>query len=118
MNSRNLGLETFLTKEKNITMQGFILEIIAFDNLVDNDYVFFLNVFWSLTDENIFLSDAIHSATIEVDEHGTIATAATVLRMQARCAVFPMNIEFNKPFLFVLQLDETILFLGRFESPS
>jgi len=72
----------------------------------------------SLTDEDIFLSDAIHSATIEVDEVGTIATAATVLRMQARCAVFPMIIEFNKPFLFVLQLDEMILFLGRFESPS
>ena len=46
MNFQNLGLETFLTKEKNITMQGFILEIIAFDNFVDNDYVFFsLNVF-------------------------------------------------------------------------
>ena len=103
-------------------MQGFILEIIAFDNFVDNDNhnlcFFSLNVFWSLTDEDIFLSGAIHSATIEVDEHGTIATAATVLRMQARCAVFPINIEFNKPFLFVLQLDETILFLGRFESPS
>ena len=41
MNSRNLGLETFLTKEKNITMQGFILEIIDFDNVVDNYYVFF-----------------------------------------------------------------------------
>jgi serine protease inhibitor len=60
----------------------------------------------------------LHSATIEVDEVGTVAAAATVVRMQARCAVFPMAIKFDKPFIFAIQMNETILFLGRFSSPN
>merc|ERR1711892_515706 len=67
-----------------------------------------------MTDEDVFISDAIHQATIDVDECGTVATAATAVVMMLRCMPAPPQIiTIDKPFLFFLHKNDNILFAGR-----
>ena len=72
-----------------------------------------------LTNEKVFIGDALHSASIEVDEHGTVAAAATSITMVNFCLPAP-PIEFkaNKPFLYFIRTEETILFMGRYQYPE
>merc|ERR1712193_271993 len=67
-----------------------------------------------MTDADVFISDAIHQATIDVDENGTVAAAATAVVMMLRCMPAPPQIiTIDKPFLFVLHKNDNILFAGR-----
>lgn len=67
-----------------------------------------------MTDSDVFISDAIHQATIDVDENGTVAAAATAVVMMLRCMPAPPKIiTIDKPFLFLLHKNENILFAGR-----
>ena len=62
---------------------------------------------------NIFVCSFIR-ATIDVDESGTVAAAATAVVMMLRCAPAPPQIiTIDKPFLFVLHKNDNILFAGR-----
>jgi len=71
---------------------------------------------------DLFISEVIHQAFVEVNEEGTEAAAATAVIM-AITAVEPYQIpEFkaNHPFIFAIQENETgsILFIGRVDNPT
>lgn len=65
------------------------------------------------------LSGANHLTQIEVDEVGTEAVAVTGIAAGGFGAAAPPAPEFraDRPFLFVLRTNETILFVGRVENP-
>jgi serpin B len=74
--------------------------------------------------KNLFISDVIHQAFIDVNEEGTEAAAATAVVI--RLAAAPANPEpvpvfrVDHPFIFLIQDDETgaILFMGRVINPA
>jgi serpin B len=72
--------------------------------------------------EDLELGDAFHAATIEVDEEGTVATAATALDEEAGVAEPPPPIEIraDRPFLYLIHHRPTgaNLFVGRCLDPS
>ncbi len=68
--------------------------------------------------EDLYVSEVLHKAKIEVDEEGTKAAAATVIVESDTTAILePEYYEFvaDRPFIYVLQDTKTgmILFLGR-----
>jgi serpin B len=69
---------------------------------------------------DLYVSGAFHQATIEVDEIGTTATAATALVVSATSAPPPAAIRADRPFIFAIEHDETgePLFLGRVIDPT
>ena len=82
--------------------------------------------FSKMTPSNdLYISDVIHKAFIEIDEKGTEAAAATAVIMQVESVSDyhkPKPVEFiaDHPFLFYIIDDETkaILFMGRLMNPS
>lgn len=71
--------------------------------------------------EPLEIADVIHQAFIAVDEKGTEAAAATAVVMRATTAPLEVvQLTIDRPFLFVIQDDETgaILFLGRVTDPT
>ncbi|GBG91362.1 hypothetical protein CBR_g52249 [Chara braunii] len=96
---------------KDIGMKSaFDLEISDFSNLFD------------CQDRGICISDVLHDVCVEVDEHGTVAVAATVVVMLAGCSrTPPPPNEFivDHPFLFMIREDRSgvALFLGRVVDP-
>ena len=71
--------------------------------------------------EPLMIADVIHQAFIAVDEMGTEAAAATAVVMRATSAPQrPVELRIDRPFLFLIQDDETgaILFMGRLVDPS
>lgn len=68
----------------------------------------------------LFLLDVVHKAFVSVDERGTEAAAATGAVMQALSGAAPATLHLDRPFLFLIQDDETgsILFLGRVMDPG
>lgn len=67
---------------------------------------------------DLFISQVIHKAFVEVNEEGTEAAAATgVLMMRSR--VPTMTFKADHPFIFFIRHNksQTILFFGRFCSP-
>jgi serpin B len=73
---------------------------------------------------DLYISDVVHKAFIEIDEKGTEAAAATAVVMQVE-SVMPSKVERPKefiadhPFLFYIIDNETkaILFMGRMMNP-
>uniref|UniRef100_A0A803WCH3 Serpin B10 n=1 Tax=Ficedula albicollis TaxID=59894 RepID=A0A803WCH3_FICAL len=68
--------------------------------------------------KDLFISQVIHKAFVEVNEEGTEAAAATgVLMMRSR--VLTTTFKADHPFLFFIRHNksQTILFFGRFCSP-
>jgi serpin B len=78
--------------------------------------------FSGITDaEQLFISEVIHQANIDVDEEGTEAAAATAVVMRATSAPEPpVSLRVDRPFLFALRDVPTgaVLFLGRVGDPS
>jgi len=72
--------------------------------------------------ENIFINRVMHSTYIEIDEEETEAAAATGIEMRVTAVEpeTPPMIEFNKPFLFLIENTETetILFMGQLKEPN
>jgi len=70
---------------------------------------------------NLFISDVIHKAFIDVAEKGTEAAAATAVVMRDGAAA-PMGllVDATRPFLYFLYDQPTgaILFMGRVQDPS
>ena len=70
---------------------------------------------------DLFLSDVVHKAFVEVNEEGTEAAAATGV-MVAATAMAPRPIEFraDHPFVFLIKDNKTdsILFIGRVTDPT
>ncbi len=69
-------------------------------------------------DQNVYMSQVFHSSFIQVDEKGSEAAAATAVEM--RLESMPMAIEFNRPFIFIIEEKETgsILFIGQLANPA
>merc|ERR1711915_409436 len=83
-----------------------------FDQSIKHDYS-------KMTVQDVFISAAIHKATIEVDEEETVAAAATGMVMMMRCMPMPpMEITVDKPFLFFIRSNDKILFAGRLTNPA
>jgi serpin B len=71
--------------------------------------------------ESLEIADVIHQAFIAVDEKGTEAAAATAVVMRSVSAPLqPVELRIDRPFLFLIQDDETgaILFMGRVADPK
>ena len=71
--------------------------------------------------EDLFISDAIHKATIEVDEKGTVAAAATAMVASDSWGVDepePLEITIDKPFLFFIRSGNHVIFAGRVVDPT
>ena len=68
--------------------------------------------------KNLYISDVVHKAFVEVNEEGTEAAAATAVGMRATS--MPPMFEANHPFLFLIRenLTGTFLFIGRVMDPS
>src|SRR5690606_15118498 len=71
-------------------------------------------------DLNLAIGDVIHKAIIDVNEKGTEAAAATaVVIVDTSVPVADVELDLNRPFLFLIRDVETnaILFLGRLADP-
>lgn len=69
--------------------------------------------------DKLVISDVLHKATMEIDEQGTVASAATAVVMMAATAMMPLEIKIDRPFLTVIEDKSTgsILFLGLINKP-
>ena len=67
---------------------------------------------------SLHIGAVLHEAVVEVDEQGTVATAATAVVMQKESARRVVTVRADRPFLFLLVDDVTqaILFVGRVNS--
>lgn len=68
----------------------------------------------------LFISDVLHKAMIDVNEHGTEAAAATLVAIAAAAKPEPpVEIRVDRPFLFLIhdRATESILFMGRVMDP-
>jgi serpin B len=67
---------------------------------------------------DLFVSDVVHEATIEVNEEGTEAAAATAVRVRTKSQ--PPSFRADHPFLYLIIENRTgsMLFLGRVVDPS
>jgi serpin B len=73
------------------------------------------------TRDPLYVADVVHEATIDVDERGTEASAATGTTLSATIALKGgQAISIDRPFLFALRDREsqTVLFLGRVLDPT
>lgn len=72
-------------------------------------------------DDNLFLSTLVQKAYIDVNENGTEAAAVTIaVIMEEGSAMAPIEIRFDRPFLFVIRDTKTgtILFIGQLMQPE
>ena len=76
-------------------------------------------------DPNLFISDVLHKAFIDVNEEGTEAAAATAVVMELKAGPGgeePERVVFdcNHPFLYMIQHQKTgtILFMGVMDNPN
>ena len=68
---------------------------------------------------DLYISQVIHQAFVEVNEEGTEAAAATAVVMD-KIAMVPNIFKADHPFIFIIQEKETgnILFMGRVNDPT
>ena len=70
--------------------------------------------------KDLFISDVIHQAYIDVNEQGTEAAAATAIAMEMTSMPGDtIEIKFDRPFIYLIydQTTETIVFMGRVLAP-
>lgn len=71
---------------------------------------------------DLFISEVIHKAFVDVDESGTEAAAATavIMKLTAAPAEEPVELKIDRPFIFLIRDLPTgsILFLGRVLDPT
>jgi serpin B len=95
-----------------------VLKALGVTDAFDNDRADYSGM---TQQERLFISAALHQATIEVDEQGTVATAATAIVMDTTSArVDPQRISLDRPFFFVIHDVEARIpvFVGRVADPS
>lgn len=77
--------------------------------------------FQGMTDEQVYLDQAIHKAFVNVNEEGAEAAAITALVVRAQSGPPEPRHEFvaDHPFVFIIQENNTdeILFIGRLANP-
>ncbi|GMS78295.1 hypothetical protein PENTCL1PPCAC_470, partial [Pristionchus entomophagus] len=70
--------------------------------------------FSKISDIRFYVSAIHHKATIEINEHGTEASAATAMTSTRKRPRPPPVIVFDRPFLFGITHNQHILFIGQF----
>ncbi len=76
--------------------------------------------FNGISDHSVYLSNAFHQATVEVNETGTEASASTViLGMSKGIAEKTPIFKANRPFFYIIKenSEDEILFMGRMNDP-
>ncbi len=79
--------------------------------------------FSGMTDtDELFISEVIHKAFVDVDEEGTEAAAATAVIMEAKAMPMmeePVEMRVDHPFIFLIRdKTGTVLFMGRVLNPA
>ena len=79
--------------------------------------------FSNISDKKLYVTDALHKANIDFTEKGIKAAATTVIHMTCGMALreeMPINININKPFLYVIRDKDTgeIWFIGTVCEPN
>ena len=67
---------------------------------------------------DMYLSEVVHKAFVEVNEEGTEAAAATAAIVEIEC--MPMEFHATRPFVFVIKdnMSGAILFMGHLMNPN
>ena len=67
-----------------------------------------------ITKELLFVSEAMHKTTIEVNEEGTVATGATFVKVMTRSLFLGPEMNVDHPFCFLIldKTTSTMLFIG------
>nr|XP_055055224.1 alpha-1-antitrypsin homolog [Misgurnus anguillicaudatus]XP_055055226.1 alpha-1-antitrypsin homolog [Misgurnus anguillicaudatus]XP_055055227.1 alpha-1-antitrypsin homolog [Misgurnus anguillicaudatus]XP_055055228.1 alpha-1-antitrypsin homolog [Misgurnus anguillicaudatus] len=76
--------------------------------------------FSGFTEEKMFISKAVHQASLDIDEEGTTAAAVTTVEFRPM-SYHPLKVlHFNRPFMIFLidQKNYNILFIGKIENPT
>ena len=70
--------------------------------------------------ENMFISDILHKAFVDVNEEGTEAAAATAVVAVTRGYTPSRNFIADRPFIFIIRERKTqsILFMGKLAMPE
>jgi serpin B len=70
----------------------------------------------------LYISQVLHKAIVEVSEEGTEAAAATAIVMKTRMMASKKPREFfcDRPFLFIINdnIKNNILFIGKYVKPN
>ncbi|XP_062873821.1 plasma serine protease inhibitor-like [Trichomycterus rosablanca] len=73
-----------------------------------------------ISDQNLFISEAVHEATLDVDEAGATAAAVTGISFMPLSFHFTETLKFNRPFIIFItdQITKNILFMGKIVNPE
>jgi len=95
-----------------------VLKQMGITSIFDPSTADLSNMFQKGNTEDISLTDFTHEATIEVDENGVKASAATGAGFAGRS--IPQFVSVDKPFLFLIRHEATgsTLFLGKVTKPQ
>ncbi|XP_030374814.1 leukocyte elastase inhibitor [Scaptodrosophila lebanonensis] len=88
-------------KLKQLGINKMFTDGAEFDNLLESP-------------EGLSVSNVLHKATIEVNEEGTEAAAATGIIMMTRMMLLPLQFVADRPFFYVIWNKRNILFAGAF----
>lgn len=71
-------------------------------------------------EKDLYLSNVVHKAFVEINEEGTEAAAATGVSMGITAIVTPLVFRADHPFIFLIRENQTgsILFVGRIVDPT
>ncbi|XP_044005326.1 serine protease inhibitor-like [Aphidius gifuensis] len=112
------------TSEIDLTLPKFIIK----KKLLLNDHLQEMGIkdaftsnanFSAITKQNkISISKVIQQAIIEINEDGTEAASLTGIEVERRMLSFPLQMQVNRPFLFLLATQRVILFTGYVNDPT
>ncbi|KAM9446361.1 hibernation-specific plasma protein HP-55-like isoform 1-T1 [Clarias gariepinus] len=76
--------------------------------------------FSGMSDKNLVVSEAVHKATLDLDEAGAEATAVTGLGITLLSARITDILKFDRPFMIFIidQKTNNVLFMGKIVNPS
>ncbi|KII72403.1 Heparin cofactor 2 [Thelohanellus kitauei] len=74
----------------------------------------------SISDQSLFVDDIVHSSTVEIDEKGVVAAAATAVMVTFCASVQSREFILDSPFLFIIWDRQTNLplFINAIHDPT
>ncbi|XP_056113368.1 corticosteroid-binding globulin-like [Rhinichthys klamathensis goyatoka] len=76
--------------------------------------------FTGISEERIFISKALHKATLDIDEEGTTAAAVTTVSFRPMSYSPMQTLRFDRPFMIFItdKKNDNILFFGKVVNPA